>query len=268
MIANFTLRFLASGLQEVGSKWTRAHNPFDECFKLYLPLEGEACCVMEGGQSLRLAPGSLFLINGYRIKQSVCEKRMKVAWLHFVPESLPLRRLLDHSADFQVLEHAAFPRISPEAIASSSHPASGVSSLLGIHGLLLEMIGSVLERSDAESRFRNDPAYLRIAPVLDYLNLHYLDNPPLEEMAALVHLAPNYFHRMFRQVFNTTPYRYMESKRMELARQLLSTTELPIGEIAEECGYENGFYFSRIFKKCLGRAPLVFRKEMRHSTAL
>lgn len=268
MIANFTLRFLASGRQEVGSDWTRVHNPFDECFKLYLPLEGEAGCVMNGGETLRLSPGSLFFINGYRIKKSVCEKRMEVAWLHFVPESLQLRRLLDHSADFQALERTAFPRISPGAIARSSNPSSGVPGLLGIHGLLLEMIGIVLERSDAESRLRNDPAYLRIAPVLDYLNLYYLDNPPLEELAALVHLAPNYFHRVFRQIFNTTPYQYMESKRMELARQLLSTTELPVGEIAEECGYENIFYFSRIFKKRLGRSPLTFRKEIRDSTSL
>lgn len=261
MISEFSLRFIASGLQEIDARWTHAHDHMDRCFKLYMPLEGCACLVFDTGELHPLHPGTLALINGHKIVQSTCCKRCRIAWAHFVPESLELFRLLECSAPYYALSASAYTQLSPQCIATSSDSEQPVHLHLRVHGLLLEMISHLLLSGHAESKLREDSAFIKIAPALDYLNLHYLDNPSLKELSKLAGLAPNYFHRIFKQIFNTTPYRHMESKRMEMARQLLSTTALSVGEIAEECGYENIFYFSRVFKKTTGRSPVMFRNE-------
>ena len=63
--------------------------------------------------------------------------------------------------------------------------------------------------------------------------------------------------------FHTTPYRYMLRRRMDLAHQLLCNTAMPIGAIGEASGYDDPFYFSRVFKRYFHRSPERFRAEQR-----
>ena len=52
------------------------------------------------------------------------------------------------------------------------------------------------------------------------------------------------------------------SSRMNYARELLTTTSLPIGEIAERCGYESNIYFSRQFKRKIGMTPTEYQNHI------
>jgi len=53
---------------------------------------------------------------------------------------------------------------------------------------------------------------------------------------------------------------YINTIRIQKAQNLLLETSLNLQKIAEMCGYENDFYFSRIFKKKVGLSPSQFRK--------
>ena len=55
--------------------------------------------------------------------------------------------------------------------------------------------------------------------------------------------------------------RYLNHLRIEKAQELLTVTDLQIQEIAALVGYSDGLYFSRIFKKATGMAPLIYRKQ-------
>ncbi|MGE9290587.1 MAG: helix-turn-helix domain-containing protein [Puniceicoccales bacterium] len=50
-----------------------------------------------------------------------------------------------------------------------------------------------------------------------------------------------------------------------MACELLTFTDLPVQEIAARVGLENPYYFSRLFKKRLGKSPSDYRKEKRTS---
>jgi len=56
---------------------------------------------------------------------------------------------------------------------------------------------------------------------------------------------------------------YLTSLRMRKARKYLLETDKTMEDIAESIGYQNGFYFSRIFKKKVGVTPSAFRKKHR-----
>jgi AraC-like DNA-binding protein len=80
----------------------------------------------------------------------------------------------------------------------------------------------------------------------------------VEELASLVHFHPNYFLPYFKSMMGVSPIAYINRKRIELAKRLLTSTDLPVTNIAERIGLEP-YYFSRMFKKLAGQAPSVYR---------
>ena len=98
-------------------------------------------------------------------------------------------------------------------------------------------------------------------PSIKYMDAHYKDNPSLEVVAGKSHLAPNYFHSLFSATFDVTLFAYMLKRRMYTARQLLSNTTMTVKEVAANVGYDNEFYFSRVFKKQFGVSPSRSRQR-------
>ena len=82
----------------------------------------------------------------------------------------------------------------------------------------------------------------------------------LNEWAKAVHLHPVYFERIFKRETGVTPMRWLEERRMNVARQYLSGTSKNVTEIAEAVGYLDPFYFSRVFRKHFGKSPVNYRK--------
>ena len=71
----------------------------------------------------------------------------------------------------------------------------------------------------------------------------------IEEMAEIMHLSPNYFIRLFRSQFATTPMKYLTDQRIKLACRLLIDKNYSIRDIALKTGFSTVYYFDRIFKK-------------------
>ncbi len=91
--------------------------------------------------------------------------------------------------------------------------------------------------------------------------LENLHNPlPVAEMAERANMSPRNFARVFRREVGTTPGQYVQRTRIARARELLETTDLPIGQIAGRCGFGAPETFFRSFGRTLGLTP----KEYRH----
>lgn len=82
-------------------------------------------------------------------------------------------------------------------------------------------------------------------------------------MAAQVSLSPSYFQSVYKKFFHISCMEDLFTSRMNYARQLLAVTNLPINEIAGQCGYESNIYFSRHFKKKAGMTPTEYRRLWR-----
>jgi transcriptional regulator GlxA family with amidase domain len=68
---------------------------------------------------------------------------------------------------------------------------------------------------------------------------------------------------MFKRSYGIAPLHFVTQKRMERAKELLRTTSLPFKEISARCGYDDPYYFSRIFKKNEHVSPRRFRDDFR-----
>ncbi len=81
-------------------------------------------------------------------------------------------------------------------------------------------------------------------------------------MAARLHLAPEHFSRLFRQVTGQSPMGLILEVRLSHARHLLRESSLCMGEIAGRLGYGDVYFFSRQFKQKTGVSPSQYRKVL------
>lgn len=97
----------------------------------------------------------------------------------------------------------------------------------------------------------------------DYFTEHYNEELNIEEYARSRHVSVSWFHKTFKLAFGITPMRYVLSIRIHNAQALLETTDYSVSDIASMVGYENAFYFSRLFKQRRGISPAAYRKAFR-----
>lgn len=102
----------------------------------------------------------------------------------------------------------------------------------------------------------------RIKPVLEYIEDHYSQDLTLEDLAKVAGMNPKYFCRVFRSLTHHSPVDYLNFYRIEQAAHLLDSTELPVTEIGNRCGFWESSYFTKVFYKYKGITPLQYRKNV------
>lgn len=100
---------------------------------------------------------------------------------------------------------------------------------------------------------------LRMRRVIEFMRANLEENIGLEELAAVAHLSPFHFSRLFKRSTGIPPHRYLANLRLEAAKQMLAQTRLPVAEIAQACGLSSQANFSRAFKQATGLTPGEYR---------
>lgn len=84
---------------------------------------------------------------------------------------------------------------------------------------------------------------------------NYLNPMKLSELAYLSGRSLSSFRRDFEKIYGISPARWIQEKRMEKAKELLSSTQMNINEICYHIGYENVSHFSKLYKEYWGSSP-------------
>lgn len=77
-------------------------------------------------------------------------------------------------------------------------------------------------------------------------------------MADYCHLSADYFSHRFKAFTGLSPIQFLNSLRIERAKELLLAEHLSVSEVAEVVGYKDPLYFSKAFKKATGMSPKQF----------
>lgn len=97
--------------------------------------------------------------------------------------------------------------------------------------------------------------------VTSYLSFHIGDQLSVSDMARRANLSQSRFSTVFHRQFGQSPHQYFLRLRVAHARELLQTTDLPIREIAEYCGFADVHHFSRVFKRLTDQTPGSVRRS-------
>ncbi len=85
----------------------------------------------------------------------------------------------------------------------------------------------------------------------------------LEAQARLLNVNASYLSSLFKKETGCTLTDYVNNRRIEYAIYLLNTTDMQIQSIAQNCGFMDVNYFTRVFKKIVGRTPTEYRAKIR-----
>lgn len=99
--------------------------------------------------------------------------------------------------------------------------------------------------------------YKRIVQAKLYIDTNYAENIDLNNIADEAYFSKFHFIRLFKKIYNKTPYQYLTFVRIEKAMQLLRT-DISVSEVCYSVGFESISSFSGLFKRIVGLTPSAY----------
>ncbi|MGR5146881.1 helix-turn-helix domain-containing protein [Photobacterium alginatilyticum] len=127
--------------------------------------------------------------------------------------------------------------------------------------LLLHLLRQYCHNSPRQALSTGGLSSVNQRRVIDFIEANLSTPFTLSDLAALAHLSDFHFARMFKTSFGCTPHQYVLSRRIELAKQLLSGPTKSLVDVALLCGFSSQQHLSQQFKKRVGITPAAFRRE-------
>jgi YesN/AraC family two-component response regulator len=102
--------------------------------------------------------------------------------------------------------------------------------------------------------------YPRVQEILKYLDREYAGEITSETLEKKFGGNFDYMNRIFKKVTEETIFQYLTKVRISHAKILMLHTSLRVREVGEKVGFPDEYYFSRVFKKCMGVPPATYAK--------
>lgn len=254
------------------------HHDFYEVFFL---ISGDVSYTIES-RVYHLMPGDLLLISPKELHQ-ICIRHEMAAYERYVLwiDPMMLQRLstqqtdllLNLDADHQTRgnllrlrpeDRAMMQQLFEQLWEESDSVRYGADLIReNLVSLILVMLNRLADKENI--RFEEvTHSSKAVSQVVDYINLHYGEPLSLDMLAAQVYVSKYHLSHEFNRQVGTSVYRYIQKKRLLIARQLLAQGKKP-NRIYAECGFKDYAGFYRAFKNEYGMAPREYAMTAEHS---
>jgi AraC-like DNA-binding protein len=123
----------------------------------------------------------------------------------------------------------------------------------------MRMVGLGVNGGRATGLFLADECACKVDRSIAYMAAHLNEPLQVSTLAALVSVSPSHFFSLFKQRTGSPPIDYFTRMRMRHASDLLHSTSASVKEVAAALGYDDPFYFSRVFKSVHNVSPSHYR---------
>jgi AraC family transcriptional regulator, melibiose operon regulatory protein len=244
-------------------------------------VEDEPLTYLFGGSLVTIEPGHAALFWAavpHRLIDTPHNWNARVRWLH-VPLGQVLAWGLPEQAIAQLLrgtplitrgpEHpdsAAFTRWADD-LSDAAADLHGIA-LLEIQAAVRRLLRVALPSTDTTPGPRQDVSdpVRHVVAMARFITAHHRDPIRAGDVAAAVHLHPNYAMTLFRQVLGTTVHAYLTGRRIAEAQRLLLTGTATTSQIADAAGFGSHSGFYAAFTRACGVPPGTYRRAHRATT--
>lgn len=250
-----------TGLLEDAPNWFNIQHSHDFCEILYVA-GGAGEAILEG-KKFRLAPGDLVVVNPGTLheERSDAKAPLRLIFLairDFAVPGLPAGCLSQEK--YRVLTCGEYQykmdiylRELLQETSSQIEFYQEISQGL-VSALLVLVMRLIRINPEDEAALSQECQKIK-----DYLDQNFTSLITLDSLSETVYISKHYLSHLFKEQTGISPIKYLTSKRMEKACELLSETELPVSEVSKAVGYENPLYFSQVFKRVYGISPVKYR---------
>ena len=219
-------------------------------------------------QTYRFQTGDLLLIpQGVEHKiEGTTGEEPHVFAIHFYASlygGIDFLKMLGFPVHLPHRKGTPYKQISERMVQNYGVKAPGWSNAIAndIFTLLLYAIRNE-PRSFAPLASRDGQAQLpRLLPVLQWIDAHLSEHEiTVADLAEQVFISETHFRRLFHTVFGVSPVQFLRQRRVDRACALLRTTDIPIKQVARDCGFAEDAFFSRVFQRMVGTSPAAYRK--------
>ncbi|HEX8776247.1 MAG TPA: AraC family transcriptional regulator [Pyrinomonadaceae bacterium] len=118
--------------------------------------------------------------------------------------------------------------------------------------------------NSGDQRCRNLPPdiYRRLCRARDFMDDCYDLPLDLDQISRQACFSRYHFIRLFRQAFQRTPHQYLTERRIERAKELLSSGRMTVTDVCFEVGFQSLGSFSSLFHRCVGHTPVAHRARV------
>jgi len=159
------------------------------------------------------------------------------------------------------LSDTSFQKISAvilELIAETSRDQKSIADKVYVKALLEQLVILIMRQFPEKHEKAADPFAVRM---LSYLYTNFHRPITVTDAAAFIGYTPNYFNNVFHTAFGLPFGAYLRKMRLEYAKNLLLSYDIPITAIALESGFGSLTHFSKCFKAAFGVSPQQFRMQ-------
>jgi len=235
--------------------WYADNNHFFTHFHSTIELayvESGVICAIQDGVSHQVPAGHLIVNSSYMVHGYSSPENSRIIVCTIPLSTLPKFRSLlrQHSFDKSIVDARGMKecRRLLKMMAVNSANISFVNSLAeALIAFLIEKIGLRENTSDAETDL--------IKRLLIYLQEHFTEPVTVSDTASHFGYSAGRFSHIFNERIGCSFTRYVNSLRVEQARQLLSQGGMTLIEIATACGFSSIRTFHRVYKDFTGETP-------------
>jgi AraC family transcriptional regulator len=132
--------------------------------------------------------------------------------------------------------------------------ADSLANILALH-----LVRHYSNSSSAMPRFVGGLSGHKLRSVLNFIDANFGRDLNLAEIAEVAGMSTFHFAREFKRATGTTPHQHLMKLRIERAKQLLTSSKLPLVDVGFRSGFSHQSHFSRLFRKLTGTTPLSYR---------
>ncbi|AKH19581.1 GlxA family transcriptional regulator [Sedimenticola thiotaurini] len=104
----------------------------------------------------------------------------------------------------------------------------------------------------------------QILSAQEWMESHLAEKISIDRLGERCGMAPRTFKRRFKQATGDSPLAYLQSLRIERAKKILESSQIPIEQITRQVGYEDSSSFMKLFKRTTGMSPQQYRTVFSH----
>lgn len=226
--------------------------PIYPFYRIYYVVDGEATFYLNDHSSIVLQKDKLYFFPAFSIQSVKFHNIFTHYSLHFKADDL-LNNSLEKFATHKCINARGHEIYIIEDIIKNfreNTPYSNTVSQLALKYLLTLFINEKQPIRKA-TKFDN---------IVQYINDHICEKLSITALCNKIHLSPNYFTESFRKKIGYSPIKYINLKKIELAKTLLYEGKMNISQISDYLGFDSPYYFSKVFKNFTGTSPMRYKK--------